>query len=93
MKIFVLSLAFLSEVNAVCRNLKAASRQDCQKICDLVANCETWTFEKDLKDCLIKHRDGWTRKASPFRDSGVKNQGPWYEPDVDYYGGDIECPE
>ena len=90
MKLFSIVL-LTSQVNGVCK-IKVESREDCQAVCDHASNCEAWTFKKtDETTCLLKGRYGWSHQACQNCDSGFKDQGPWYEANTDFEGGDVDC--
>ena len=67
------------------------STEDCQTVCDRTTECGAWTFRHSDSTCHTKGRYGWTRMLRKNYDSGLKNQGPWYEKDADLEGGDIHC--
>ena len=89
MKILVLLLQYvLSQCN--CR-IKVDKREECQAMCDLSLYCDAWTFGKSDKFCRFKQRSGWLVTPNDKYESGFKNQGPWFEPNTDFAGGDYKC--
>ena len=71
--------------------VKVSSREECQQMCDLNSYCEAWTMRKSDKVCYFKKREGWTAISDSNRESGFKNQGPWYEENTDFSQGDYLC--
>ena len=88
MKIFALFLIVNGEKSCT---IQVKSREDCQIVCDHAETCEAWTFRENLNHCYLKARYGWTHQPCPNCDSGFKNQGPWYDPNTDFEGGDVDC--
>ena len=60
-------------------------------MCDITSYCEAWTWEKGGKKCWFKKREGWSVKGDSRYESGFKNQGPWYDPNTNFSGGDHDC--
>ena len=91
MKLFLLSAAFVSSANAAGCTMKAGDRAACQTICDNATECGAWTFDNKSQYCYLKNRHEWTKTQKRGFDSGYKNQGPRYEANVEYTGGDLTC--
>ena len=76
------------EINCM---VQASNHAECQAVCETTAYCDAWTFRTDIKKCYLKHRTGWSAMTREHFESGFKNQGPWYDPNTDFSGGDYCC--
>ena len=92
MKLFsmIMSCAAAQECVHTCR-VHAENEAECQKMCDTSSYCEVWTLRKHDKICAFKQRTGWVVEAVDGYSSGFKNQGPWFEPNTHFHGGDYIC--
>ena len=91
MKLPLLFLSLLTEINAMF-GVKVNSKEDCQVMCDVVTDCGAWTYDTSRGKCFMKKRNGWTHQYKKGNFSGLKNNGPAYEADTDFIGGDLDCP-
>ena len=92
MKFFILSTSILYVLTEACDcRLMVETREQCQAICDITTYCEVWTFNENNKFCYMKKRTGWEVIPRLNYYSGFKNQGPFFEADTDYIGGDYNC--
>ena len=86
----ILAALSLNQLTLCCQ-LTVDNRDSCQAVCDNVTKCGAWSFEKSYNRCFLKDRYGWISVSNQKFDAGFKNQGPWYEEDMNFYGGDIDC--
>merc|ERR1712168_157782 len=70
------------------RCVLAANAWNCQKICDLEAQCGAWTFDGNDGKCFLKYRYGWTVKPESNVYSGRRgNKEMWKN--YDFEGADL----
>ena len=85
------SIQSCEDSNHKCR-IQVRSREECQTVCDSTSYCDAWTFSHRTNNCYMKQRSGWLVVDDGGADSGFRNQGPWYDPDTNFEGGDYCCP-
>ena len=88
-----ISLILLASAESCGRDCvwKVDNRDECQRLCDTGSYCEAWVYRKYDRLCYPLMRHGWKVTPNTGYDSGLKNQGPWYEPDTLFAGGHYCC--
>ena len=65
-------------------------RIDCRSVCQLLSDCEFWSWEIATSGCYTKYPSGWTRQRNEKFDSGDKS-GSIDWPGYALQGGDHPC--